>query len=105
MFFEGQVENGIVAILFVLMIFILIPIPLYLIYYCTSSFLRVHLAAGVCWAAFQVFDKDCSGTVTFDELEQVLNSAMMEGHDIYGRSRKTMTCRKTRPQTPKFATS
>ena len=39
-------------------------------------------APGVCWAAFQVFDKDCSGTVTFDELEQVLNSAMMEGHEI-----------------------
>jgi len=64
------------------MIFIFIPIPLYLISYCTSSFLRGHLAAGVCWAAFQVFDKDCSGTVTFDELEQVLNSAMMEGHDM-----------------------
>ncbi|CAL1163895.1 unnamed protein product [Cladocopium goreaui] len=33
----------------------------------------------VCWAAFQVFDKDCNGTVSFEELEQVLNSASMEG--------------------------
>jgi len=40
---------------------------------------KVEEEEGVCWAAFQVFDKDCSGTVTFDELEQVLNSAMMEG--------------------------
>ncbi|CAJ1355415.1 unnamed protein product [Effrenium voratum] len=40
---------------------------------------KVEEEEGVCWAAFQVFDKDCNGVVTFEELEQVLNSASMEG--------------------------
>ncbi|CAL1127662.1 unnamed protein product, partial [Cladocopium goreaui] len=40
---------------------------------------KVEQEESVCWAAFQVFDKDCNGTVSFEELEQVLNSASMEG--------------------------
>ncbi|CAE7339366.1 CPK3 [Symbiodinium sp. CCMP2592] len=40
---------------------------------------KVEQEEGICWAAFQVFDKDCSGTVTYEELQQVLNSASMEG--------------------------
>ncbi|CAE7208437.1 CPK1, partial [Symbiodinium sp. CCMP2456] len=39
---------------------------------------KVEQEEGICWAAFQVFDKDCSGTVTYEELQQVLNSASME---------------------------
>ncbi|CAK8998987.1 unnamed protein product [Durusdinium trenchii] len=39
---------------------------------------KVEEEEGVCWAAFQVFDKDCNGTVSFEELEQVLNTASME---------------------------
>ena len=40
---------------------------------------KVEEEEGVCWAAFQVFDKDCSGTVSRAELEQVLNSASVAG--------------------------
>jgi len=39
---------------------------------------KVEDEEGICWSAFQVFDKDGSGTVTYAEVEEVLNSASMQ---------------------------
>lgn len=39
---------------------------------------RTYLREDVCWAAFQVFDRDGSGTITMDELKQVLSEGSVE---------------------------
>merc|ERR1711862_589242 len=39
---------------------------------------RIESRESVCWAAFQVFDKDCNGKVSFEDLRDVLNNACMQ---------------------------
>eukprot|EP00930_Biecheleria_cincta_P000593 TRINITY_DN10132_c0_g1_i1.p1 TRINITY_DN10132_c0_g1~~TRINITY_DN10132_c0_g1_i1.p1 ORF type:complete len:621 (+),score=124.86 TRINITY_DN10132_c0_g1_i1:29-1891(+) len=39
---------------------------------------KIEDEESICWSAFQVFDKDSSGEISFDELEQVLNTASMQ---------------------------
>lgn len=39
---------------------------------------RTYLREDVCWAAFQVFDRDGDGSITLDELKQVLKDGSVE---------------------------
>lgn len=38
---------------------------------------KIEDEESICWSAFQVFDKDNSGEISFEELEQVLDTASM----------------------------
>ncbi|OLP92203.1 Calcium-dependent protein kinase 12 [Symbiodinium microadriaticum] len=51
---------------------------------------RVEQEEGICWAAFQVFDKDCSGTVTYEELQQVLLWQELTGGDDDNQAIQTL---------------